>query len=104
MKSKIWDSLSHEIFYALSTFSRIPAFIVYNLLSLRMLISLYISVIVFARIKLYKTTNLPLLLYGYETSSPTLGEEQKTEDIWEQGAEENFWTEERWNRNFEKTA
>jgi hypothetical protein len=35
--------------------------------------------------------NIPLILYGCITFSPTLNEEQ-TEGVWEQGEKENIWT------------
>jgi hypothetical protein len=44
------------------------------------------------KIRIYKTIILPVVLYGCETWSLTLREE-KTEGVWEQGAE-YIWTEE----------
>jgi hypothetical protein len=49
-------------------------------------------------------TTLPVVLYGCETWSLTLREEQ-AEGICEQGANENIWTEERVSyRRMEKAA
>jgi hypothetical protein len=45
------------------------------------------------KIIMYKTIMLPVVLYGCETWSLTLREKQ-TEGVWEQGAEEDIWTEE----------
>jgi hypothetical protein len=42
-----------------------------------------------AKIRIYKTIVLPVVLYGCGTWSLIL-----REDVWEQGAEENIWTEE----------
>jgi hypothetical protein len=43
--------------------------------------------------------------YGSETWSLTLREEPQTEGVWEQGDEENIWSEERWSDGWlEKTA
>ena len=40
-------------------------------------------------IKIYRTIILPVVLYGCETWSLTLREEQ-AEDVWEEGAEEDI--------------
>jgi hypothetical protein len=56
------------------------------------------------KMQIYRTINLTVVLYGCETWSLTLSKEQ-TEGVWEQGAEENIWTEERWSDGrMEKTA
>jgi hypothetical protein len=44
------------------------------------------------KIRIYKTIILPVVLYGCETWSDTKGGIQ-TDDVSEQGAEENNWTE-----------
>jgi hypothetical protein len=44
------------------------------------------------KIRIHKTVILSVVLYGYETWSLMLNE-----GVWEQGAEENIWTEERWS-------
>jgi hypothetical protein len=49
------------------------------------------------KIRIYKTLLLPVVLYGCETWSLTLREEHRLEGVWEQGVEENIWTEERWS-------
>jgi hypothetical protein len=50
------------------------------------------------KIRIYKTVILLVVLYGCETWSVTDG-------VWEQGAQENVWTEEKWNgRRLEKTV
>jgi hypothetical protein len=49
------------------------------------------------KIWIYKTIILPVVLYGCETWYLTLKEEHILEGVWEQGAEENIWTEERWS-------
>jgi hypothetical protein len=46
------------------------------------------------KIRIYKTIVLPVVLYGCKTWSWTLREEHR-QGVWEQGAEENIWTEER---------
>jgi hypothetical protein len=46
------------------------------------------------KINIYKTIILPVVLYGCEIWSRTLREEQGSDGIREQGAEEDFWTEE----------
>jgi hypothetical protein len=54
---------------------------------------------------IHKTIILPVVLYGCETWSLTVREEHKLDGVWEQGAEENIWIEERWNdRRLEKTT
>jgi hypothetical protein len=59
---------------------------------------------IYVQIRIYKTTIFPVMLYGYETLSPTL-KTNMTEGVWEQGAQEVIWTEEVWNnRRLEKTA
>jgi hypothetical protein len=56
------------------------------------------------KIRIYKMIILPVVLYGCETWCLTLREEH-TEGDWEQGVEENIWTEERLSdRRLEKTA
>jgi hypothetical protein len=56
------------------------------------------------KIRIRNTISLPLVLYGRETFSLTLREEQ-TRGAWEQGAEENIRTEEGWSeKKVEKTA
>jgi hypothetical protein len=45
------------------------------------------------KIRIYKTIILPVVLYGCETWSLTLREEHR-QGVWEQGAEEDIWTEE----------
>jgi hypothetical protein len=46
------------------------------------------------KIKIYKTIILPVVLYGHETWPLTLREEHKLR-AFENGAEENIWTEDR---------
>jgi hypothetical protein len=46
------------------------------------------------KIRIYKTIILPVVLYGCETWSLTLREEHR-QIVFEQGAEENIWAEER---------
>jgi hypothetical protein len=43
------------------------------------------------KIKIWKTVILPVVLYGCETWSLTLGEEY-IESFWEQNVEEDVWT------------
>jgi len=42
--------------------------------------------------KIYRTINLPVVLYGCETWSLTLREERKLRVFDEHGVEENIWT------------
>jgi hypothetical protein len=57
------------------------------------------------KIKIYKTTILRVVLSGWTTWSLTLRGEHRLGGVWEQGAEEDIWTEEEWNdRRVEKTA
>jgi hypothetical protein len=44
-------------------------------------------------IRIHKTIILPVVLYGCETWSLTLGEEHRLR-VFENGAEEDIWTEE----------
>jgi hypothetical protein len=56
------------------------------------------------KIRIYRTMILPVVLYGCETWSLTLREEHRL-GVFENGAEEDIWTEERWgDRRMEKTA
>jgi hypothetical protein len=55
--------------------------------------------------RIYKTIILPVVLYGCETWSLTLREKHRLEGVWEQCAEENIWTKDRWSdRRLGKTA
>jgi hypothetical protein len=45
------------------------------------------------KIRIYKTINLPVVLYGCETWSLTLRDEHRLE-VFENGAEEDIWTKE----------
>jgi hypothetical protein len=57
------------------------------------------------KMKIYRSIILALVLYGCETWSLTLRWGQKTENVTEQGTEENIWTEEgRSDRRLEETA
>jgi hypothetical protein len=43
------------------------------------------------KIKIYKAVILPVVLYGCETWSPTLGEEHRLR-VFENSVEEDIWT------------
>jgi hypothetical protein len=71
---------------------------VYNLLSSRLLPRN-------VKIRICKTTILPVVLYGCENLISDIKGGAQTEGVWEQGAEEDIWTEEGWgDGRVEKTA
>jgi hypothetical protein len=45
-------------------------------------------------VKIYKTIIMPVVLYGCETCSLTLREENRLRMFGEQGSKENIWTKE----------